>query len=90
MSSDDDLPDIPYCRIRAKKKHTDGEEAFLTLQMRCKELLAIPTRDCSISEQKDFNRLQNKYIKDKKHILIWLKTILQLLVPRDRQHLEHE
>ena len=90
MSSDDDLPDIPYCPIRAKKKHTDGEEAFLTLQRRCKELLAIPTRDRSDSERKEYNRLRKKYIKDKIHILIWLKTMLQLPVPRDRQHLEHE
>ena len=66
MSSDDDLPDIPYCPIRAKKKHTDGEEAFLTLQRRCKELLAIPTRDRSDSERKEYNRLRKKYIKDKK------------------------
>ena len=90
MSSDDELPDIPYCLIRAKKKHTNREEAFLTLQRRCKELLVIPTRDHSDSERKEYNRLWNKYIKDKKHILIWLKTILQLLVPRDRQHLEHK
>ena len=55
--SSDDLPEIPYCPIPAKKKHTDGEEAFLTLQRRCKELLAIPTRDRSDSEQKEDNRL---------------------------------
>ena len=24
MSSDDEIPDIPYCTIRAKEKHTDG------------------------------------------------------------------
>ena len=29
-------------------------------------------------------------LRIKKHILIWLKTMLQLPVPRDRQHLEHE
>ena len=66
MSSDEDLPDIPYCPIPAKKNRTDGEEDFLRLQSRVRELLAIPTKDRSDNERKEYNRLRNKYSKDKK------------------------
>ena len=34
MSSEDELPDIPYCPEPEKRKRSDGEEAFLELQQR--------------------------------------------------------
>ena len=64
--SDEELPDIPYCPIPAKKTRSDGEEAFLELQTRLHELLSIPTKDRSDNERKEYNRLRNKYSKDKK------------------------
>ena len=66
MSSDEELPDIPYCPLPAKKTRSDGEEAFLRLQTRLHELLSIPTKDRSDNERKEYNRLRNKYSKDKK------------------------
>ena len=49
-----------------KKTRTDGEEAFLTLQSRVHELLSIPTKNRSKEEKNEYNRLRNKYAKDKK------------------------
>ena len=66
MSSDEELPDIPYCPLPAKKTRSDGEEAFLILQSRLHELLSIPTKERSEEERKEYNRLRNKYSKDKK------------------------
>ena len=54
------------CPIPAKKTRSDGEEAFLELQTRLHELLSIPTKDRSDNERKEYNRLRNKYSKDKK------------------------
>ena len=66
MSSDEELPDIPYCPLPAKKTRSDGEEAFLILQSRLHELLSIPTKERSEEERKEYNRVRNKYSKDKK------------------------
>ena len=66
MSSEDDLPDIPYCPLPAKKTRSDGEEAFLELQTRFHELLSIPAKNRSGDERKEYERLRNKYSKDKK------------------------
>ena len=49
-----------------KKTRNDGEEAFLKLQSRVQELLSIPGKDRSDDEKKEYNRLRNKYTKDKK------------------------
>ena len=59
MSSDDELPDIPYCPLPAKKTRSDGEEAFLILQSRLHELLSIPTKERSEEERKEFHFLFN-------------------------------
>ena len=67
MSSDEELPDIPYCPLPAKKTRSDGEEAFLILQSRLHELLSIPTKERSEEERKEYNRVRNKYSKDKKN-----------------------
>ena len=66
MSSDDELPDIPYCPLPAKKTRSDGEEAFLELQTRLHELLSIPAKNRSDDERKEYERLRKKYTKDKK------------------------
>ena len=66
MSSNDELPDIPYCPEPAKKARSDGEEAFLQLQTRFNELLAIKAKDRSDDERKEYERLRKKYSKDKK------------------------
>ena len=66
MSSDDELPDIPYCPLPAKKTRSDGEEAFLELQTRLHELLSIPAKNRSDDERKEYERLRKKYSKDKK------------------------
>ena len=66
MSSDDELPDIPYCPLPAKKTRSDGEEAFLELQTRLHELLSIPAKNRSDDERKEYDRLRKKYSKDKK------------------------
>ena len=66
MSSDDELPDIPYCPLPAKKTRSDGEEAFLELQTRLHELLSIPAKNRSDDERKEYERLRKKYAKDKK------------------------
>ena len=50
----------------AKKTRSDGEETFLKLQSRVQELLSIPGKDRSDEERKEYNRLRNKYSKDKK------------------------
>ena len=70
MSSNDELPDIPYCPEPAKKARSDGEEAFLQLQTRVHELLAIRAKDRSEDEQKEYNRLRNKYSKETKVYLV--------------------
>ena len=66
MSSEEELPDIPYCPLPAKKTRSDGEEAFLQLQTRFNELLAIKAKDRSDDERKEYERLRKKYSKDKR------------------------
>ena len=66
MSSEEELPDIPYCPLPAKKTRSDGEEAFLVLQTRFHQLLTIPAKNRSDDERKEYERLRKKYSKDKK------------------------
>ena len=52
--------------LPSKKTQSDEEEAFLNLQISVQELLTIPAKDRSDAEKKEYNRLRNKYAKDKK------------------------
>ena len=61
MSSDDELPDIPYCPKPAKKLRSNEEEAFLDLQHHYHQLLDIPANQCSDEEKKVTNNLRKKY-----------------------------
>ena len=60
MSSDEDLPDIPYCPLLEKRK-SDGEEAFLELQRTYLDLLNIPARHRSDDQKKEVARLKMRY-----------------------------
>ena len=61
MSSDEELPDIPYCPLPEKRIRSDGEEAFLQLQKDYHDLLNIPAKQRSEEEKKEVIRLKNKY-----------------------------
>ena len=65
MSSDDELPDIPYCPKPAKKLRSDEEEAFLDLQRRYHQLLDIPANQRSDEEKTETNQLRKKYSRVK-------------------------
>ena len=56
----------PNLHSPAKKIQSDEEKAFLSLQVRVQELLSIPGKDRSEGERKEYNRLRNKYAKEKK------------------------
>ena len=54
--------------VRKKAKNngkSDEEKAFLQLQQRFLELLAIPTKNRTEEEKKEYNSLRNKYSKGK-------------------------
>ena len=57
-----------------KKIRSDEEEAFLSLQIRVQELLSISVKNRSDEEKKEYNRLRNKYAKDKKTYSYLLET----------------
>ena len=59
-------PSPPNLHSPAKKIRSDEEEAFLILQIRVHELLSIPVKNRSDEEKKEYNRLRNKYAKEKK------------------------
>ena len=61
MSSDEELPDIPYCPLPEKRARSDGEEAFLQLQKEYHDLLNIPAKQRSEEEKKEVNRLKIRY-----------------------------
>ena len=61
MSSDEELPDIPYCPLPEKRTRSDGEEAFLQLQKAYHDLLNIPTKQRTEQEKKEVIRLKNRY-----------------------------
>ena len=61
MSSDDELPDIPYCPLPEKRLVTDAEEAFLELQRTYLDLLNIPAKKRSDEEKKEVARLKMRY-----------------------------
>ena len=63
MSSDEELPDIPYCPLPEKRVRSDGEEAFLQLQKEYHDLLNIPAKQRSEEEKKEVIRLKNRYCK---------------------------
>ena len=60
MSSDEELPDIPYCPLSEKRIRSDGEEAFLQLQKAYHDLLNIPAKQRSEQEKKEVIRLQKR------------------------------
>ena len=61
MSSDEELPDIPYCPLPEKRIRSDGEEAFLELQRIYLDLLNIPAKQRSDDEKKEVARLKTRY-----------------------------
>ena len=61
MSSDEELPDIPYCPLPEKRIRSDGEEAFLKLQRTYHDLLNIPAKERSDDEKKEVARLKTRY-----------------------------
>ena len=64
MSSDDELPDIPYCPKPAKKLWSDEEDAFLDLQWGYHQLLDIPANQQCDEEKEEKNKLRKKYSSD--------------------------
>ena len=68
MSSDEELPDIPYCPLPEKRIRSDGEEAFLQLQKAYHDLLNIPAKQRSEEEKKEVIRLKNRYCNSHIHI----------------------
>ena len=70
MSSDEELPDIPYCPLPEKRIRSDGEEAFLQLQKAYHDLLNIPAKQRSEQEKKEVTQLQKRYCNSHIHIKI--------------------
>ena len=63
MSSDDELPDIPYCPKPAKRLRTNDEDVFLDLQHKYYQLLAKTPTQRSHEEKTEINKLKKKYFK---------------------------
>ena len=63
--SDEELPDIPYCPLPPLKKTklAQDEEKFLEMQSRLEEILAIPSKNRTADEKKEYDRLRKSFTK---------------------------